>query len=173
MKSSLSELNNEEVIKYWNQKISNKQLCEKLDAPWPLVNSKAKRVKAVADKLTQDRTPGINGTFIKKEETAAAAAAPAKKTAKSSTRAVSSIEAAEEAHSDFKLNVKLMSSQQTAIEEKPIVGPNLEAVITQIQNMMREHRITKCDIYRNGSIVTEAELQYGDSITLRPQINAA
>lgn len=164
MKSKISELDNAKVIKYWNDtNLTNAQVAKKLDAPWGLVATKAKRVNSVKDQLTVERTGGASGTVE--------AVAPAPKTKR--VVATSSANTNTDLGSG-RLSVKVVikSSDNTDIASDDLSG-NLETVVTAMRQMMSDNRITKADLYRNGSMISIPEICDGDVLVVRPAIFGA
>jgi DNA polymerase II large subunit len=163
MKSKISELDNAKVIKYWNDtNLTNAQVAKKLDAPWGLVATKAKRVNSVKDQLTVERTGGASGTVE--------AVAPAPKT----KRVVAASSAVNTDSSGGRISVKVVikSSDNTDIASDDLSG-NLETVVTAMKQMMSDNRITKADLYRNGSMISIPEICDGDVLVVRPAIFGA
>jgi len=163
MKSKISELDNAKVIKYWNDtNLTNAQVAKKLDAPWGLVATKAKRVNSVKDQLTVERTGGASGTVE--------AVAPAPKT----KRVVAASSAVNTDSSGGRISVKVVikSSDNTDIASDDLSG-NLETVVTAMRQMMSDNRITKADLYRNGSMISIPEICDGDVLVVRPAIFGA
>jgi hypothetical protein len=163
MKSKISELDNAKVIKYWNDtNLTNAQVAKKLDAPWGLVATKAKRVNSVKDQLTVERTGGASGTVE--------AAAPAPKTKR--VVATSSAVNADSSGGRISVKVVIKSSDNTDIASDDLSG-NLETVVTAMRQMMSDNRITKADLYRNGSMISIPEICDGDVLVVRPAIFGA
>lgn len=163
MKSKISELDNAKVIKYWNDtNLTNAQVAKKLDAPWGLVATKAKRVNSVKDQLTVERTGGASGTVE--------AVAPAPKT----KRVVATSSAVSTDSSGGRISVKVVikSSDNTDIASNDLSG-DLETVVTAMRQMMSDNRITKADLYRNGSMISIPEICDGDVLVVRPAIFGA
>lgn len=164
MKSKISELENAKVIKYWNDtNLTNAQVAKKLDAPWGLVATKAKRVNAVKDQLTVERTGGASGTVE--------AVSPAPKAVRvvAASSAGTSID-----RSGGRISVKVVikSSDNTDIANDDLSG-DLETVVTAMRQMMSDNRITKADLYRNGSMISIPEICDGDVLVVRPAIFGA
>jgi hypothetical protein len=163
MKSKISELDNAKVIKYWNDtNLTNAQVAKKLDAPWGLVATKAKRVNSVKDQLTVERTGGASGTVE--------AVAPAPKTKR--VVATSSAVSADSSGGRISVKVVIKSSDNTDIASDDLSG-NLETVVTAMRQMMSDNRITKADLYRNGSMISIPEICDGDVLVVRPAIFGA
>lgn len=164
MKSKISELENAKVIKYWNDtNLTNAQVAKKLDAPWGLVATKAKRVNAVKDQLTVERTGGASGTVE------AVVAAP--KTARI-VAASSAATSADRSGGRISVKVVIKSSDNTDIANDDLSG-DLETVVTAMRQMMSDNRITKADLYRNGSMISIPEICDGDVLVVRPAIFGA
>jgi hypothetical protein len=163
MKSKISELDNAKVIKYWNDtNLTNAQVAKKLDAPWGLVATKAKRVNSVKDQLTVERTGGASGTVE--------AVAPAPKTKR--VVATSAAVSADSSGGRISVKVVIKSSDNTDIASEDLSG-NLETVVTAMRQMMSDNRITKADLYRNGSMISIPEICDGDVLVVRPAIFGA
>jgi hypothetical protein len=142
--------------------LTNAQVAKKLDAPWGLVATKAKRVNSVKDQLTVERTGGASGTVE--------AVAPAPKT----KRVVAASSAVNTDSSGGRISVKVVikSSDNTDIASDDLSG-NLETVVTAMRQMMSDNRITKADLYRNGSMISIPEICDGDVLVVRPAIFGA
>lgn len=179
MITKISEIDNDKLVKLWNNpKKSNKALMKEFDCNWSLINTKAKRVKAVADKLTVERSSGAEGGVVGNEAPAKAQTEEKKVTTKSTdTAAVAAVkktvaknsDAAKDLVRDFDNNFAVYVGDNDVISwsEDPT------AMRKQIEDVMRRLGKKKVEVIRDGGRINIQDIRPGDKIVLQTMAGGA